>query len=226
MIHEMIQLAPSLLAADFARLGEQIAEAEAGGADLIHIDVMDGQFVPNITMGTIIVEAVRRLTRLPLDVHLMIVQPDRHIEAFARAGADRITVHYEVDHNLHRTLTAIKSLGCLAGVAINPHTSSLALEAILPFVDMVNVMTVNPGFGGQEFIPEMMSKVAEIRAMIGNLHRPIDLEVDGGINSDTAMTAAQAGANILVVGSAVFNSQHSVTDSINTLKRVLATTTP
>ncbi|MDX2077946.1 MAG: ribulose-phosphate 3-epimerase [bacterium] len=221
----MIHLAPSLLAADFARLGEQVQEAEANGAELIHIDVMDGQFVPNITMGALVVEAVRRVTRLPLDVHLMIVQPALHIEAFARAGADRITVHYEADNHLHRTLMMIKSFGCVAGVAINPHTPAIALDAILPFVDLVNVMTVNPGFGGQEFIHEMMSKVAELRAMIGNLRRPIDLEVDGGINPQTAMSAAQAGANILVVGSAVFNSQFSVAEGMSRLKKALSTIT-
>ncbi|MDZ4669875.1 MAG: ribulose-phosphate 3-epimerase [Phototrophicales bacterium] len=225
-MHKIIHLAPSILAADFARLGEQVQEAEANGAELIHIDVMDGQFVPNISMGKMVVEAVRRVTHLPLDVHLMIVQPAQHIEAFAHAGADRITVHYEADHHLHRTLMAIKALGCMAGVAINPHTSALTLEAILPFVDQVIVMTVNPGFGGQEFIPEMMSKVAEIHAMIGNLRRHIDLEVDGGINAQTAMSAAQAGANILVVGSAVFNPNFSVAEGMARLKKALTTTTP
>lgn len=225
MIHKMVYLAPSILAADFTRLGDQIHEAEAGGADLIHIDVMDGQFVPNITMGAFIVEAIRRITRLPLDIHLMIVQPEHHIEAFARAGADRITVHYEADHNLHRTVMLIKSFGCMAGVAINPHTTASVLEAILPFIDQVNVMTVNPGFAGQEFIPEMMSKIADIRAMIGDLRRQIDLQVDGGINAQTAMSAAQAGANILVVGSAIFNTHQPVQENIARLKKALATTT-
>jgi ribulose-phosphate 3-epimerase len=222
-MHKIIHLAPSILAADFARLGEQVQDAEANGASMIHIDVMDGQFVPNITMGAMVVEAVRRVTQLPLDVHLMIVQPANHIEAFARAGADRITVHYEADPHLHRTIMTIKALGCMAGVAINPHIPALAIDAILPFVDQVNVMTVNPGFGGQEFIHEMMSKVADIHAMIGNLRHHIDLQVDGGINTQTAMSAAQAGANILVVGSAVFNHQFSVTEGINRLKQALAT---
>jgi len=224
-MHKIIHLAPSVLAADFARLGEQVQDAEANGADMIHIDVMDGQFVPNITMGGIVVEALRRVTQLPLDVHLMIVQPHLHIESFARAGADRITVHYEADHHLHRTIMTIKALGCMAGVAINPHTPANALETILPFVDQVLVMTVNPGFGGQEFIPEMMSKVAELRAMIGNLHHHIDLEVDGGINAQTIMSAAQAGANIMVVGSAVFNQQFPVSEGISRLKKTLATAT-
>lgn len=222
-MHKIIHLAPSILAADFARLGEQVQEAEANGASMIHIDVMDGQFVPNITMGAVVVEAVRRVTQLPLDVHLMIVQPALHIEAFARAGADRITVHYEADPHLHRTIMTIKALGCLAGVAINPHIPAMAIDAILPFVDQVNVMTVNPGFGGQEFIHEMMSKVADIHAMIGNLRHHIDLQVDGGINAQTAMSAAQAGANILVVGSAVYNHQFSVAEGINRLKKALAT---
>ena len=223
MIHKVIHLAPSVLAADFARLGEQVQQAEANGADLIHIDVMDGRFVPNISMGVVVVEALRRVTNLPLDVHLMIVEPATHIEAFARAGANRITVHYEADYHLHRTLSSIKDLGCLAGVAINPHTPALALDAILPFVDQVNVMTVNPGFGGQNFIPEMMSKIAELRAMIGNLRRDIGLQVDGGINAQTAMSVAQAGANILVVGSAVFNPQFSVADGIARMRQALAT---
>lgn len=225
MIHKVIHLAPSVLAADFARLGEQVQEAEASGADLIHIDVMDGRFVPNITMGVLVVEALRRVTNLPLDVHLMIVEPATHIEAFAHAGANRITVHYEADMHLHRTISRIKELGCLAGVAINPHTPAIVLDAILPFVDQVNVMTVNPGFGGQNFIPEMMSKIAELRAMIGKLRRDIGLQVDGGINAQTAMSAAQAGANILVVGSAVFNSQFSVAEGIASLRKVLSTTT-
>ena len=223
MIHKIIHLAPSVLAADFARLGEQVQQAEANGADLIHIDVMDGRFVPNISMGVVVVEALRRVTNLPLDVHLMIIEPATHIEAFARAGANRITVHYEADTHLHRTLSSIKDLGCLAGVAINPHTPALALDAILPFVDQVNVMTVNPGFGGQNFIPEMMSKIAELRAMIGNLRHDIGLQVDGGINAQTAMSVAQAGANILVVGSAVFNPQFSVADGIARMRQALAT---
>lgn len=223
-MHKRIQLAPSILAADFARLGEQVHEAEANGADLIHIDVMDGRFVPNITMGVVVVEALRRITNLPLDVHLMIVEPATHIQAFAQAGADRITVHYEADYHLHRTITIIKQLGCLAGVAINPHTPAFVLETILPFVDQVNVMTVNPGFSGQDFIPEMMSKVAELRAMIGKLRRDIGLQVDGGIHPQTAMSAAQAGANILVVGSAVFNPEFSVAEGIANLRTVLSTT--
>ncbi len=221
-MHKTIHLAPSILAADFTRLGEQIRDAEQAGGELIHIDVMDGRFVPNITMGPLVVEAARRSTNLPLDVHLMIVEPERYVEAFANAGADHITVHIEASPNLHRTLQLIKQRGCRAGVALNPHTPASALKDIIHMVDIINVMTVNPGFGGQSFLPETMSKVARIRAMIGDTGRSIDLEVDGGINAQTAMTAAQAGANVLVVGSAVFSEKHSVQAGINALREALA----
>ncbi|GAB4332982.1 MAG: ribulose-phosphate 3-epimerase [Phototrophicales bacterium] len=220
-IPETIHIAPSILAADFTQLGEQVRQVTELGVSYIHIDVMDGRFVPNITMGPLVVEAVRRVTELPLDVHLMIVEPDRHIEAFAQAGADIITVHLEADANLHRTLHRIRELGCKAGVAINPHTPSHALQTIIHYVDLVNVMTVNPGFGGQKFIPGMMSKVAEIRAMIGDANRAIDLEVDGGINPQTAMTAAQAGANILVVGSAIFQHPDGISAALQAMSQAL-----
>lgn len=158
-----IKIAPSILAADFTRLGQQIEEVENAGADLIHIDVMDGRFVPNITMGPLIVEAVRRVTKLPLDVHLMIVEPERHIETFAQAGADRITVHIEASPHLHRTLSYIRESGCKAGVALNPHTPSTTLIDLMHMLDQIIVMTVNPGFGGQKFLPETMPKIARLR---------------------------------------------------------------
>jgi ribulose-phosphate 3-epimerase len=216
-----ILIAPSILAADFTRLGEQIRDAEAAGADLIHVDVMDGRFVPNITMGPLVIEAARRATRLPLDVHLMIVEPERHLDAVAKAGATAITVHLETCPHLHRTLRTIRDLGCRAGVAINPHTPASLLSEIMNLLDVINVLTVNPGFGGQEIILETMPKIAQLRAMIGDTHRHIDLEVDGGINPETAMTAAQAGANVLIAGSSVFNQKHSVKEGIEALRRGL-----
>ena len=221
-MHKPILIAPSILAADFTRLGEQVKDAEQAGAAMIHIDVMDGRFVPNITMGPLVVEAVRRVTDLPLDVHLMIVEPERYVDAFAQAGASRITVHIEASPNLHRTLQMIHAAECGAGVAINPHTPASAVAPVLPMLDVVNVMTVNPGFGGQSFLHETMSKVARLRAMLGDMHSNADIEVDGGINADTAMSAAQAGANILVAGSAVFNPAYSVKEGIERLLDALA----
>lgn len=215
--NKQIRIAPSILAADFTRLGEQVQEAEASGAALIHIDVMDGRFVPNISMGPLVVKAVRRVTRLPLDVHLMIVEPERHIDAFVEAGADRITIHYEATSNVHNTLMQIKDGGCKAGIAINPHTPVHLLIDLMSMLDIINVMTVNPGYGGQSFLPETMPKVARLRAMIGDTRRSVDLEVDGGITNETAMTAAQAGANVLVVGSYIFNEQHSVEHGMESL---------
>lgn len=215
----MIRIAPSILAADFTRLGDQVQAAEAAGADLIHIDVMDGRFVPNITMGPLIVEAVRRVTQLPLDVHLMIVEPERYIEAFAKAGATSIDVHYEASPNLHRTLQQIRDLGCKAGVAVNPHTPASALTDVFDLVHVVVVMTVNPGFGGQTFLRSMMPKITRLRTMIGETGREIDLEVDGGITVDTAKDAAQAGANVLIAGSLIFNAQHSVQTGMDALRR-------
>lgn len=214
-----VRIAPSILAADFTRLGDQIREAQAAGADLIHVDVMDGRFVPNITMGPLVVEAARRSTTLPLDVHLMIVEPERHLEAFAAAGATRIDVHWEVSPNLHRTLQAIKSLGCEAGLAINPHTPADLLADVLHMLDAVLVMTVNPGFGGQQFLPESLPRLRRLRAMIEASGRLIDLGVDGGIYTDTAEQAAAAGANLLVAGSMVFTNQHSVQAGIAALRQ-------
>lgn len=214
-----LKIAPSILSADFARLGEQVHEAAS--ADMIHIDVMDGRFVPNITMGPLVVEAVRRTTPLFLDVHLMIVEPERHIEAFAQAGADQISIHYEATPNVHRTLLHIRELGLKAGIAINPHTPATALVDLLPLVDIINVMTVNPGFGGQAFIAAMMPKVARLRAMINESTRSIDLEVDGGINDQTATTALQSGANVLVVGSYLFKGETHVEARIKSLREAL-----
>jgi ribulose-phosphate 3-epimerase len=217
-----IRIAPSILAADFTRLGEQIAEAEAGGGALIHVDVMDGRFVPNITMGPLVVEAARRSTNLPLDVHLMIVEPERYVEAFAKAGADRITVHIEASPHLHRTLQSIRGLGCAAGVALNPHTPASSLSEIMHMLDVILVMTVNPGFGGQTFLPETLPKIAQLRAMIANSGRQIDLGVDGGIDTDTIKQVVNAGADVLVAGSSVFSDDFGVRDGIQLLQAALA----
>ncbi|NLH06539.1 MAG: ribulose-phosphate 3-epimerase, partial [Chloroflexi bacterium] len=195
---------PSILAADFARLGDEIRAAEAAGADLIHVDVMDGNFVPNITMGPVVVTSIRPVTDLPLDVHLMIAEPDRYLEDFAKAGADALTFHVEATPHLHRTVQLIHNLGLKAGVAINPGTPASALEAILPFVDIVLVMTVNPGFGGQTFIEQSVGKIARVRAMLDEIGSPANLLVDGGIDANTAGRVVAAGADTLIAGSSVF----------------------
>jgi len=202
-----VQIAPSILSADFAHLGDAVATAERGGADLIHVDVMDGHFVPNITIGPAVVRALKRVARVPLDVHLMIEDPDRYIEAFARAGAAMISVHVEVLPHLHRTVQALKALGVKAGVVLNPSTPVVALEQIAGDVDFVLVMSVNPGFGGQTFIPRSESKVREVRAALdcaGNTEAPI--EIDGGIDLVTAPRVVAAGARILVAGHAIFDA--------------------
>lgn len=198
-------IAPSILSADFARLGEEIRDVERGGADWIHVDVMDGHFVPNITLGPPIVAAIRPYTKLPLDVHLMISRPDDYIRAFAEAGADLISVHAEACVHLHRTVQAIRKEGVKAGVVLNPATPLAALEHILEDVDLVLLMTVNPGFGGQKFIASMVPKIAALRRMLDErgLDR-VHIEVDGGINEETAPLVKQAGANVLVAGNAVF----------------------
>jgi ribulose-phosphate 3-epimerase len=220
-LNRPIQIAPSILAADFTRLGEQIREVEAGGAERIHIDVMDGRFVPNITMGALAVEAARRSTRLPLDVHLMIVEPDHLLEAFAHAGASSMSVHIEACPNLHRTLQAIKALGCRAGVALNPHTPASHLSEVIGLIDIILVMTVNPGFGGQIFLPETLPKIRRLRAMCEEAGRETDIVVDGGINTQTAAQVAAAGANVLVAGTVIFSSEFSVAQGIATLRRAL-----
>jgi ribulose-phosphate 3-epimerase len=200
-----ILIAPSILSADFARLGEEVAAVEKAGADWLHVDVMDGRFVPNITLGPPIVKALRKATKLPLDVHLMIVEPEKYVEAFADAGSDTITIHVEACTHLHRTLCHIKSLGKRAGVVLNPSTHEDTIKYVIDVVDQVLVMSVNPGFGGQSFIREVLPKVAAIRAMIDARGRHVDLEIDGGITKETAPDAIAAGARVLVAGSAVFN---------------------
>lgn len=214
----MIKLAPSILSADFARLGEQLKEADAAGADYIHIDVMDGHFVPNITIGPVIVRAIRPLTRLPFDVHLMIESPEKYIPDFAAAGADIITVQQEACTHLHRVVEQIKGLNKRAGVAINPATPVGTLEEILPFIDLVLVMTVNPGFGGQSFIETMPQKIAALRKMIDARGLNVELEVDGGVNAETAPRAVSAGARVLVAGTAIFNARESVVQAVKRLR--------
>ena len=207
---QTVRVAPSILAADFARLADEVRAVEAAGADLIHIDVMDGHFVPNLTIGPGVVAALRPHTALPFDVHLMISPVDLMVPAFAEAGADIITVHPEAGAHVHRTVQLIKSLGKRAGVALNPGTPADAIENVLDDIDLVLVMSVNPGFGGQKFIASQVDKIARIRDMIAASGRPIDLEVDGGITRDTAPTVIDAGATMLVAGTAVFSggSEH------------------
>jgi ribulose-phosphate 3-epimerase len=202
-----VLVAPSILSADFARLGEEVAAVEKAGADWVHVDVMDGRFVPNITLGPVIVKAIRKVTKLPLDVHLMIVEPEKYVDAFAEAGADTITIHVEACTHLHRTLCHVRSLGKRAGVTLNPSTSEDTLRYVMEVVDQVLVMSVNPGFGGQSFIREVLPKVVAIRKMITATGRAIDLEIDGGITKDTAPDAIAAGVNVLVAGNAVFNTK-------------------
>ncbi len=213
-----IQIAPSILAADFGRLAAQVAEAEAAGADLIHVDVMDGHFVPNLTIGPVVVRAVRRATRLPLDVHLMIEAPERYLADFAAAGADGLTVHVETCPHLHRTVQQIKELGCTAGVTLNPATPLTSLEEILPFVDRVLVMTVNPGFGGQRFIERMVPKIRRLRAMLAEAGAAARIQVDGGIGPETAPRVVRAGAEVLVAGTAIFAAPEGIGPAIARLR--------
>ena len=201
---DAIHLAPSLLAADFSELAAAVRALEGSGAERIHVDVMDGRFVPNFTFGTDTVRSIRRHTALPLELHLMIVEPDRHLETFARAGADAITVHYEVCPHLHRTLTAIRALDCRSGAAINPSTPAANLDDVLEVCDLALVMTINPGFGGQKLIPRTLRKVERVRAEIDRQGLDTEVEVDGGVDASNARACVEAGANVLVAGTAVF----------------------
>jgi len=216
-----VKLAPSILSADYSRLGEAVAEATRAGADYIHVDVMDGHFVPPITVGAQMVAALRPCTHLPLDVHLMIEAPERQVEQFARAGADIITIHVEADPHLHRTIQRIRGLGKKTGVSLNPATPVGALEEILPVVDLVLVMSVNPGFGGQAFIPESVDKIARVRAELDRRGSQAELEVDGGISAANAPEVTRAGATVLVAGAAVFATGEPVKDSLEKIRASL-----
>jgi ribulose-phosphate 3-epimerase len=213
-----VKLAPSILAADFARLGEQVKEAEKAGADRIHVDVMDGHFVPNISIGAVVVQSLRPITRLHLETHLMISDPDLYLEEFAEAGSDSLLVHWEGNNNLHRTVQRIKAMGKRPGIVINPATPASALEEILQDVDQVLVMTVNPGFGGQHFIATTVPKIRRVRQMIEQVKPCCDLEVDGGIDPKTAPLTVEAGANVLVAGSAIFNAKEGIAAAMQRLQ--------
>ena len=218
MMQKKRLISASILSADFTRLGQEISTAEQSGADWIHIDVMDGHFVPNITMGPFIVEACRRTTDLPLDVHLMIDRPEKYIQDFANAGADILTIHTEASPNFYRTLQAIKDLGCRAGAAINPGTPASAVWPALPLLDLVLVMTVNPGYSGQVFLPETMSKVEIVRRWLDEIGSAADLQVDGGVNASTLPQALAAGANVFVAASAIFKHPAGISAGLKALK--------
>lgn len=213
------KIAPSILSADFADLGAQVAEAEAGGADWVHVDVMDGHFVPNLTIGPLVVQALRPVTTLPLDVHLMIEAPERYLEDFARAGADVLTVHWEACTHLHRTLQQIRELGVKAGVSLNPATPVSVLEEVLSEVDLVLLMSVNPGFGGQSYIPSSTAKIRKLRQLMQECESAALVEVDGGVNAQTIREVVVAGADVLVAGSAVFNDRKSVAENLSDLRK-------
>jgi ribulose-phosphate 3-epimerase len=217
----MIEIVPSILSADFTRLGEQVREVDAAGARRIQIDVMDGHFVPNLTMGPLVVEAVRDITNSVLEVHLMIDNPQDYIKTFADAGADVIIVHHEVCPHLHGVLKQIKEAGKQTGVALTPSTPVFMLQDMLPFIDLLLVMTINPGFGGQKFIPETLPKIVEARRMINERGLNIDIEVDGGVNANTIPLMVRAGANLLVAGSAVYSKTKPVTETMRILKEAI-----
>jgi ribulose-phosphate 3-epimerase len=218
MDRHVVQLAPSILAADFARLGEQVAEAEQAGADRIHVDVMDGHFVPNLSMGAPVVQSLRRVTRLPLETHLMISDPDFFLDEFTEAGSDSFLVHWEGNNNLSRTVQRIKALGKVAGIVINPATPAAVLEEILQEVDQVLVMTVNPGFGHQHFLHTTLPKIRRVRQMIDRIKPECDLEVDGGIDATSAPLVVDAGADVLVAGSSIFGSSEGVAAAMKRLR--------
>ena len=219
MQNRIVKLAPSILAADFARLGEQVAEAERAGANRIHVDVMDGHYVPSIAIGAPIVQSLRRVTRLPLETHLMISNPDYFLDEFADAGSDSFLIHWEGANNLHRTVQRIKTLGKRAGVAINPATPAAVLEEMLSDLDQVLVMTVNPGFGHQRFLESTLPKVRRVAEMIDQINSDCELEVDGGIDELTAPTVVAAGANVLIAGTSVFGAAKSVTAAMESLRK-------
>ena len=213
------KIAPSILSADFGRLAEEVAAVEAGGADWIHVDVMDGHYVPNITIGPLVVEAVRRATRLPLDVHLMIEAPERYLEAFVEAGADWVTVHQETCPHLHRTTQQIRELGAKAGVALNPSTPLTSVVEVIPYVNLLLLMTVNPGFGGQAFIPTSTAKVAAARRLLDESGHPqVEIQVDGGVDSTTAPELVSAGVTVLVAGSAVYGHPDGPSEGVRALR--------
>jgi ribulose-phosphate 3-epimerase len=222
MVEPKVKIAPSILSADFARLGEQVVEATRAGADYIHVDVMDGQFVPPITIGSVVVGAIRPHTDIPLDVHLMIEGPERQLEQFAKAGADIITVHAEVCPDLRQEVRAIKALGVKAGVSVNPATPIDIIDYILPELDLVLVMSVNPGYAGQKFMDEVVDKIAFVREILDERGLAAELEVDGGITADTAPKAVAAGARVLVAGSAIFNKKESVAEAMARLRASIA----
>jgi len=218
----MIKLAPSILSADFAHLGEQIAEVTRAGADYIHVDVMDGHFVPNITIGAPVVASIRRVTSLPLDVHLMIEHPERYISEFINAGADIITVHVEASAHLLSTIQAIKEQGVKAGVSLNPPTPLSAVDEFIHHVDLVLIMSVNPGFGGQSFIPETLPRIANMRKILDNRKPGVELEVDGGINAENAPDIVKAGADVLVAGNSVFRAEEGISQALQRLREATA----
>lgn len=213
-----ILIAASILSADFTKLGEEISSASTAGTDWIHIDVMDGRFVPNISMGPKIVETCRGITRLPLDVHLMIENPERHAEAFVEAGADWLSIHIENNPNIHRTLQLIRSLGCKPGIVVNPGTPAVSIEAVIEFVDLILIMTVNPGFGGQKFIPEMSRKITQIQTLVEKYNPAALIEVDGGITAETLPAAFKAGAQVFVAGTSVFNFPSGIREGVAALR--------
>ncbi len=224
MSNKWIKLAPSILSADFSRLGAQIAEVTKAGADYIHVDVMDGRFVPNITIGAPVVASLRSTTSLPLDVHLMVKHPEEHVSQFVEAGADIVTVHVEASTHLHRLIETLKKMKVKAGVALNPATPINLAEEILPLVDLVLIMTVNPGFGGQAFIPEMMYKIARMRKMLDSNKSKAELEVDGGITTSIAPEVVKAGADVLVAGNAIFGSTQGASEALKEIRGALGLT--